>query len=64
MFGQGEEGDGLIRLGMGRRGLTMMAGLLAASGLVVAVVYYLGQPRHKTVAPEVMRLHAALIGPT
>ncbi len=45
MFGQGEEGDGLIRLGMGRRGLTMMAGVLAISGLVAAAFYYIGQPR-------------------
>jgi hypothetical protein len=30
---------------MGRRGLAIAAGLLAASGLVVAVFYYVGQPR-------------------
>ena len=45
MFGQGEEGDGLILLGMGRRGLTMVAGLLAITGLVAATFYYIGQPR-------------------
>lgn len=30
---------------MGRRGLAIAAGLLAVSGLVVAVFYYVGQPR-------------------
>ncbi|WP_293797185.1 TAXI family TRAP transporter solute-binding subunit [uncultured Bosea sp.] len=45
MFGESEEGGGLIRLGMTRRGLAMAAALLAVSGLAAAVFYYVSQPR-------------------
>lgn len=38
-------GGGLIRLGVGRRGLAVLASLLAVSGLVAAVFYYVSQPR-------------------
>lgn len=41
----GEEGvAALVRLGMGRRGLAVLAALLAVSGLAAAVLYYVSQP--------------------
>src|SRR6478735_5166029 len=36
---------GLVRLGIGRRGLASLAILLAVSGLAATVFYYVNQPR-------------------
>lgn len=58
-------GDGIALGSLGLIDRQLEDGLLVKVGtaeLSTGYGYYLGLPRHKTVAPEVMRLHAALIG--
>ncbi|KQV35893.1 transcriptional regulator [Rhizobium sp. Root268] len=58
-------GDGIALGSLGLIDQQLEDGRLVRLGvaqLSTGYGYYLGLPRHKTVAPEVMRLHAALIG--